>query len=54
MCVLSVDSPCAVNEIRSISVMAARPQGHEAEPGLITEALMILGKSLSAQESDSS
>lgn len=42
------------NEIRSISVMAAQPQGHEAEPGPTREALMIHAKSRSTRKNDSS
>lgn len=43
-----------VNEIRSISVMAAPPQGHEAEPEPTREALMVLAQSHSTQRHDSS
>lgn len=43
-----------VNEIRSISVMTAPPQGHEAEPEPTRGALMVLAQSPSTQRHDSS
>lgn len=43
-----------VNEIRSISVMAAPPQGHEAELKPTREALVVLAQSPSTHRHDSS